>query len=115
MNFTTGLTLFSSLSFLFFGMACLYDMRMKDEFIRYRLGDKRRLTGFLQILGGLGLFFGWLVFPLLALVSALGLSLLMTLGFGVRLKIKDTWLLSLPSLGYAVLNAYLAVEYFAMP
>lgn len=115
MNFTTGLTLFSSLSFLFFGMACLYDARMKDEFIRYRLGDKRRLIGFLQLLGGLGLFCGWLLSPLLALISALGLSLLMTLGFGVRINIKDTWLQSLPSLIYAILNAYLAVVYFAMP
>ena len=114
MNILTGLTIFSSLSFLFFGLACLFDKRMQAEFIRYRLENKRRLTGFLQLLGGFGLFFGWVLSPQLALTSALGLSLLMLLGFGVRIKIKDTWLQSLPSLTYALLNGYLAVLYYTM-
>ncbi|MGB6151881.1 MAG: DoxX family protein [Pricia sp.] len=114
MNILTGLTLFSSLSFLFFGMACLFDKRMQAEFIRYHLDNKRRLTGFLQLLGGLGLFFGWMFSAKLALTSALGLAVLMLLGFGVRIKIKDTWLQSLPSLSYAILNGYLAIVYFAM-
>lgn len=111
MNLLTGLTLFSSLSFLFFGLACLFDTRMQTEFIRYHLEDKRRLTGFLQLAGGLGLFFGWAISPELALVSAIGLTLLMALGFGVRIKIKDTWLQSLPSLGYTILNMYLVILY----
>ncbi len=114
MNLLTGLTLVSSISFLFFGAACLFDAGMKDEFIRYKLADKRRLTGFLQILGGIGLVVGWLFSPLLALVSCFGLALLMILGFGVRIKVKDTWLQSLPSLGYALLNAYLAIRYLTI-
>lgn len=114
MNLLTGLTLVSSISFLFFGAACLFDDRMKDEFIRYKLADKRKLTGFLQIVGGIGLWVGWLFSPLLALFACLGLALLMILGFRVRIKIKDTWLQSLPSLGYALLNIYLALRYFAV-
>lgn len=114
MNLLTGLTLVSSISFLFFGAACLFDVRMKDEFIRYHLADKRKLTGFLQIFGGIGLLVGWLFSPLLALIACLGLALLMLLGFGVRIKIKDTWLQSLPSLCYALLNAYLAIRYLAI-
>ncbi|WP_373519369.1 DoxX family protein [Pricia sp.] len=113
MNLLTGLTLVSSISFLCFGAACLFDARMKDEFIRYRLADRRRLTGFLQILGGIGLLLGWLFFSLLALFACLGLTLLMVLGFGVRIKIKDTWLQALPSLSYALLNAYLAILYLS--
>lgn len=88
---------------------------MKDEFIRYRLADQRRLTGFLQIFGGIGLLIGWLFSSLLALFACLGLTLLMVLGFGVRIKIKDTWFQALPSLSYALLNAYLAIKYFSIP
>lgn len=87
---------------------------MQAEFIRYRLEDKRRLTGFLQLLGGFGLFFGWAFSPILAMVSSLGLAVLMLLGFGVRIKIKDTWIQSLPSLSYAILNGYLAISYYAV-
>ncbi len=114
MNLLTGLTLLSSISFLFFGFACLFDVRMKEEFIRYHLADRRRLTGFLQILGGIGMLVGWLFAPVLAFVACLGLTLLMLLGFGVRMKIKDTWLQSLPSLCYALLNAFLAIQYLAI-
>lgn len=114
MNLITGLTLFTSLSFLFFGAACLYDRRMKDEFVRYGLENERRLTGFLQLIGGVGLLGGLLLSPLLAMLAALGLSVLMILGFGVRIKIRDTLLQTLPSLSYAILNAYLAFGYYAM-
>ncbi len=114
MNLLTGLTLISSISFLFFGVACLFDVRMKDEFLRYDLADKRRLTGFLQIFGGIGVLVGWLFAPVLAFVACLGLALLMVLGFRVRIKIKDTWLQSLPSLCYALLNIYLAIRYLAI-
>ena len=114
MNLLTGLTFFSSLSFLFFGLGCLYDSRMKAEFIRYHLENKRRLTGFLQITGSLGLVAGWAFCPLLAMISATGLAILMLLGFGVRIKIKDSWLQSSPSLIYSILNAYLAINYLEM-
>jgi len=87
---------------------------MRDEFIRYRLEDKRRLTGFLQLIGGSGLLLGAFISVHLALISAIGLSLLMLLGFAVRIKIKDSWLQSLPSLSYALLNGYLTVSYFSL-
>ena len=112
MSLFKGLALFSALSFLFFGFACLFDSRMRLEFVRYGLDHWRRTTGFLQILGGLGLLIGIFISYGLAFVSATGLAVLMTMGFAVRLRIKDTLIQTLPSLCYALLNAYLAVQIF---
>ncbi|MGB1971731.1 MAG: DoxX family protein [Flavobacteriaceae bacterium] len=102
----TLLTLFSGISFLFFGISCLISERLKEEFIRYGLPHFRILTGTLQLLGALGLFIGFLL-PVLQWLSSAGLALLMLLGFAVRLKIKDRFIQSFPALFYCLLNAYL--------
>ena len=107
MNTLNYLTLFSGFSFLFFGSACFLTKKMKTEFERYGLTTYRRLVGALQIIGGLGLIVGSMYYPVLQLVAAAGLAILMLLGFLVRLKIKDTFILAAPSLGYALLNAYI--------
>ena len=112
MRYLTGLTLFSSISFLFFGIACLVDKRMKTEFIRYQLADKRVLTGVLQLVGAIGLLIGLYAEPRLAMAAAFGLSLLMFLGFATRIKIRDSWFQSFPSLFYAIINAYLAYAFY---
>ncbi|MGB5171963.1 MAG: DoxX family protein [Eudoraea sp.] len=105
----TSLVAFSTISFLFFGISCFTTNYMRTEFVRYGLGDKQRLIGFLQILGAIGLLIGYLYLPTLSIISAIGLSLLMILGFGVRLKIKDTFIQSAPSLFYAIINAWIAI------
>jgi len=101
------LLLFSGTSFLFFGIGCFVSAHLKTEFIRYRLPQFRALTGVLQILGalGIGIGFWW---PVLQLLSTLGLTLLMLLGFSVRLKIRDTFLQSFPAFFYFILNLYLS-------
>ncbi|MFD2565145.1 DoxX family protein [Aquimarina rubra] len=111
MNSITIITFFSAFSFLFYGFNCLFTEHMKNEFIRYGLEEKRSLTGILQILGGLGLIIGYFYMPILLIISAGGLALLMILGFGVRIKIKDPILPSIPSFLYAILNLYLCVKY----
>jgi hypothetical protein len=105
------LTLFSSLSFVAFGLAVFVDPFFVTEFKRYGLASYRRLTGVLQLLGALGLIVGFLV-PVLSVISTFGLSLLMFLGFCVRLKIKDSFVKSSPSFFYMALNAYLFWHYF---
>ena len=107
MNTLSYLTIFSGFSFLFFGAACFIAKKMKLEFERYGLASYRKTVGALQLLGGIGLLVGMASFPILQLWAAAGLSILMLLGFLVRLKIKDTFLLAAPSLSYAVLNAYI--------
>ncbi|MGB7393005.1 MAG: DoxX family protein [Pricia sp.] len=112
MKISVLITFFSAISFLFFGISCFVMDRMKSEYVRYGLESQRELVGVLQILGGLGLIFGYFYLPTLGLVAATGLCLLMILGFGVRLKIKDTFWESSPSFIYALLNAYIAFVFW---
>lgn len=100
------LTWFSAISFLFYGFSYFTSSHMKDEFKRYGLEKFALMTSILQILGGTGLIVGLQIHPIL-LISSAGLSTLMLLGFGVRLKIKDGFWQSLPALSYFILNSYL--------
>jgi hypothetical protein len=79
---------------------------MKDEFKRYGLEKFALMTSILQILGGAGLIIGLQIHPIL-LISSAGLSILMLFGYGVRLKIKDSFQQSLPALCYFLINSYL--------
>jgi hypothetical protein len=79
---------------------------MKKEFERYGLKKFQKLTGTLEILGALGLLVG-VKFKILAMISSGGLSLLMLLGFGVRIKIKDSLLQSFPAFFFMLLNFYI--------
>ncbi|MFK8165541.1 MAG: DoxX family protein [Lewinella sp.] len=111
MDFPTLAILFSGVSFLFFGIGCLTSPYMKSEFIRYGFDGQRALTGCLQILGGTGLLIGYWTSPWLAFSAAVGLCLMMVVGFGVRLKIRDSFLASSPAFCYAALNLYLSIYY----
>lgn len=109
MSLITFLTFISGVSFLIFGIACFTTSQMKSEFKRYGLEKSRRLVGALQLLGALGLLFGYLYSPLFQAIAASGLSILMILGFLVRMRIRDSLIQSAPSLSYAVLNALLFI------
>jgi hypothetical protein len=100
---------FSAISFLFFGVSCFVTPFIRAEFIRYGLSNKRNLVGTLQIFGALALVLGYLYYPVVGIIAAIGLALLMLLGFGVRLKIKDKAIQSAPSLLYAIINTYIAI------
>jgi hypothetical protein len=82
---------------------------MKKEFERYGLGDFQSTTGILEMLGALGLLLGF-KFKILLMISAAGLSFLMLLGFGVRIKIKDSFVQSFPAFFYMLLNFYIFWE-----
>jgi uncharacterized membrane protein len=115
MDVLTILTLFSSISFLFFGIGCFVSPRMKVEFVRYGLnGQQRWLTGALQLLGSIGLMVGLLYEPFFCLISTIGLFILMLMGLWIRIKIKDNMLKSSPALIYALINLYLAIQYGAL-
>lgn len=112
MNFLNLAILVSSIAFLYYGLECLFSQKMKDEFIRFGLKQQRVLTAYLQLTGAIGLILGFFVSPMLILISAAGLSLLMFLGFGVRIKIKDSILESLPALVLALINLFIAYKYY---
>ncbi|MFT7071199.1 DoxX family protein [Patiriisocius sp. Uisw_017] len=107
MSFLTFLIFFSTLSFIFFGIGCFVTPKMKLEFKRYGLENYRTTVGGLQLLGSLALLCGYFYAPFLQVIGAGGLSVLMVLGFLVRLKIKDSFLLSAPSLLYSIINGFI--------
>lgn len=100
------LLIFSAISFLFFGVGCLSSDYLIAEFERYGVPQFRTLTGLLQLLGGLGILLGF-HWSSLQIFSCFGLALLMLLGVGVRIKIKDSFIQSLPAAFYCLLNSYL--------
>ena len=79
---------------------------MKEEFDRYGLSRFQKLTGLLEVLGALGLLLG-LKFKILLTISSSGLAILMLLGFGVRIKIKDSFIQSFPAFFYMLLNFFI--------
>ncbi|MCH1517733.1 MAG: DoxX family protein [Flavobacteriaceae bacterium] len=107
-----SLLLFSATSFIFFGVGCFVSSYLKAEFIRYGLPQFRLLTGLLQLIGGLGIGIGFW-WPTLQLVSTAGLAILMLLGFGVRLKIRDNFVQSFPAFFYFILNLYLSNQLYS--
>ncbi len=97
---------FSALSFLFFGYACLTSPLMVLEFKRYGLSRYRTLNGYLQLAGALALLFGFFYAPLWLLGSG-GLGLLMFLGLLVRIRLRDSLLKSSPAFFYMLLNIFI--------
>ena len=82
---------------------------MKVEYNRWGYPEQRLIIGSLQLLGGLGLFLGFVFEPLNPLSSA-SLMLLMLAAIGVRIKIEDQPLKIIPALFYAVLNFLILVN-----
>jgi len=106
-------TLVLIVSFLVYGTRCLFAQAMVLEFQRWGVPRLRHITGILEILGALGLLMGqW--FPWLGLISAGGLSLLMTCGLAVRIRIKDSFLETLPAAIYLIASVLVFVQ-FARP
>jgi hypothetical protein len=105
----TLLTCASSLAFLVYGCLCLFSSSMLDDFQRFGLERLRMLTGFLEVVGGSGLLVG-LKWPPALCISSAGLSLLMLIGFGVRLRMRDSLVQSLPSLALMLINAFILVK-----
>jgi uncharacterized membrane protein YphA (DoxX/SURF4 family) len=96
----------SCLSFAYYGMCCLHSKKIENEFKRYKLSRFRKMTGYLQLCGSLGLAIGF-YFPILTMLSSLGLTLLMLLGVITRIKIKDSFLETSPALFFFLLNFYI--------
>jgi hypothetical protein len=84
---------------------------MEREFARYGLRSQRYLVGALQWLAGAGLL-GGLLEPGIGRAAAAGLSLMMLVAVGVRFRIKDTLIQTMPALLYLALNVYLSLAGF---
>lgn len=106
MDFLNALIFFSATSFLIYGIAYFISSNMKNEFKRFGLEKFGVLTAILELTGAIGLFVGLQNHTVLVLSSG-GLALLMLLGTGVRIKMKDSLLVSLPAFFYFLLNAFI--------
>ena len=94
------------MSFMGYGIAYFISPQMKIEFKRFGLEKVGTLTAVLELLGAAGLLAG-LKFHLILLISAGGLAVLMFLGVAIRLKVKDSFWLTLPALFYMILNSFI--------
>tara|TARA_B100001093_G_scaffold267489_1_gene255805 strand:+ start:1539 stop:1892 length:354 start_codon:yes stop_codon:yes gene_type:complete len=97
---------FSSISFLIYGYLSFKSERMINEFKRWNISQFRTIVGVSQLLGGSGLILGFYL-PIMTIISSLGLTVLMLLGFFLRILVKDGLLRSLPSLFYFFINGYI--------
>lgn len=111
MNFLTPLICAVGVTFLIYGGLCLSSLSMVEDFQRFGLERLRILTGLLEVLGGAGLLVG-LKWPQALTISSAGLCLLMLIAFGVRFKVHDSIVQSVPSLGLMLVNGYILVKSF---
>ncbi|MEI6713171.1 MAG: DoxX family protein [Verrucomicrobiota bacterium] len=106
------LIFFSGLSFLVYGLGCFFSVRLKREFVRYGLESYCLWVGALQVSAALGLLAG-LNQPWIGRLAAAGLAGMMLGAVGVRIKIRDSFLQTLPALVYFLLNGYLFLRGFS--
>ncbi len=100
------LIIISGLSFLIYGIAYFTSPHMKSEFVRFGLAKFGILTAILEILGAIGLLVG-LLNNFVLLIASGGLAILMFFGFLTRLRVKDSFWVSLPAIVYMLLNLYI--------
>ncbi len=85
---------------------------MKNEFNRFGISSYRSLTGWLEILGGAGLLFGFFL-PWMMILASGGLVLLMFLGLWVRIKVKDHLIASFPAFILMCINLWIFLNQFS--
>jgi hypothetical protein len=98
----------SAALFLGYGSLVLFSGGMRAEFERFGLARVRRLTGALEVVGGLGLLVG-LAIPAVMPIAAGGLALLMLLGVITRLRVRDPLLEIVPAAVLMLLNTFVVV------
>ena len=106
------LVVVSAVSFVYYGLGCIWSPRLEEEYARYGVPHLRVVSGALQLLGATGVALG--VFQAtLGLAAAAGLCLMMVLGVGVRRRMRDPLRAMVPAASLAAINGALVVL-FAM-
>lgn len=100
--------LFLILSFLLYGASCFLSTHISQEFRRFQMSRWRRLTGALQIASCLGLVLGFYV-PIFTSLSALLLTVMMLVALAVRIRLRDTALMTAPAIIYFLLSLFLLI------
>ena len=95
--------LFSAFSFVIYSLHSVFSKRMILEFSRWGIGNLRILVASFQMLGAIGLLLGMYNIWLLCLVSFF-LTLMMIIAIIIRIRVRDSFLLTVPALMYALLS-----------
>ncbi len=95
--------IFTAFSFMIYGFNSFISKRMIDEYKRWGYDKNRKLIGFFQLLGGIGLFIGF-KYNLILIISSLSLTIMMVFAIFVRIKIRDNISEILPAFTYLLLN-----------
>lgn len=95
--------LFSAISFVVYSLHSVFSRRMILEFSRWGIGNLRILVASFQMLGGIGLLLGMYNIWLLCLVSFF-LTLMMIIAIIIRIRVRDSFLLTVHALMYALLS-----------
>ena len=117
MSITLIISLFSGISFIVYGISSFRSKRMISEFQRWGYGNRRKLIGCFQLIGGAGLIYGS-IFVIntfdsngslvnsnnVLAGSSLILTIMMLGAVFVRIDIKDKFINILPATFYAILN-----------
>ncbi|MFT4734704.1 MAG: hypothetical protein ACI9DJ_002393 [Algoriphagus sp.] len=106
MDINQIVVLISSLSFFAYSVFYFISSSMKNEFKRFGLEKFGLIIIVSQFLGATGLMVG-LKFNLILTISSFGLAFLMLSGVIVRIKLKDSFWVTLPALFYMGLNTYI--------
>jgi uncharacterized membrane protein YphA (DoxX/SURF4 family) len=109
MDYFLIIVLFTGVSFIAYGINSFISQRMKKEFKRWGLENKRKTIASCQLIGGVGLFLGLELNTIMILSSAF-LGVMMLVAIGVRIKIKDNISDILPALAYLVLSVMILYE-----
>ncbi|MEN8928150.1 MAG: DoxX family protein [Flavobacteriales bacterium] len=102
------LILLSSLSFFGYSISYFAQPKMKKEFERFGLSKYATAIVLGQLACAIGLLIG-LSYPLVLSLSAFGLALQMFAGVIVRMKLKDSFLITLPALFFMILNSVILI------
>ena len=105
------LILFSGISFIIYSFHSILSKRMMLDFSRWGIANLRFLVAAFQMLGGIGLLLGIYYVWLLCLASFF-LTLMMIAAIIIRIKVKDSFLMTLPAIMYAVLNCIICYTSF---
>ena len=109
MAFLDALIIFLAISFVYYGLACLFSQKMVGEFERYGVPRFRLFIGMCEVLGALGLLVGFYQ-PVLQIISAGGLALLMLAGCMLRVKIRDSLAQTAPAFVFLLLSLFVLFE-----
>jgi hypothetical protein len=101
--------LISSFSFYAYIISYFVSPNMKNEFKRFKLEQLSYYIILLEFIGATGLLIG-LKHNLILSLSSLGLGLLMFCGLIVRIRMKDSILISIPAAFLMFLNLYIFIS-----